>query len=165
MIMVQLLEQYFIEFEVLDLPQLGTLRKIKKEANFLDGIWSTPKEFIVFDNYQNKPSAHFYTFLAQHLDISEQSASTQLDLLINDFLNNTEVELIIGSLGMFKHQNSIIEWVSTYNSELYYDTIDLPILAPTNSEEEIQQDLNNKWWLGALTLLILAIVLILFKFS
>ncbi len=161
--MIKLLEQYFIEHEVLDLPQLGTLRKIKKEANFSDYNWTMPKEFIVYDNYQNKPSSQFYSYIADNLDISEQTAILQLDQLVNDFLASSEEELTIGSLGSFKHNEGVIEWLTAYQSEQYFSPIDLPILAQTSNESESEVE-SNKWIIGAFSLLLIALFLIIYKY-
>jgi hypothetical protein len=162
--MIHLLEQYFIEHEVLDLPQLGTLRKIKKEANLTDNNWSIPKEYIVFDNYQNKPSSQFYNYLADNLDLSEQAAIVKLDQLVNDFLTTTGADLKIGSIGTFKHQEGIIEWETSYDSDHYFSPIDLPILEKLDIDLDTQIEPNNKWLIWSFSLLLIAVVLILYKY-
>ena len=67
--MIPSLIPYFIQFGQLQIPGLGKLNFVQKEAVLQDGILSAPHETIQLENNEEAPTIHFYQFLANHLKL------------------------------------------------------------------------------------------------
>lgn len=60
--MIQLAIKYFVRFGQLDIPSVGQLTLLKKEAELIDGVLKSPSEFIEFELNAGIPSKQFYQF-------------------------------------------------------------------------------------------------------
>lgn len=164
--MTNILVQYFIENDHLDLPGIGTLKWIKEEASWRDGILHAPKEQIVLDPIDNKPSKFFYVYLADELSVSTEQAIIQFDQYLNHFIEQSVGQLSLGNLGILKKNANQFQWISNYDASIFYQ--DLIIDSSNNTTIpywEIDEPKQDKWWIWALIFMAISIGLILYKFS
>ena len=165
--MTNLLVQYFIQNDHLDLPGIGTLKWIKEEASWQDGILVAPKETIILDPIDNKPSKLFYLYLADELAVSTEQANIQFDQFINQFSEQAVAQLVIGNLGTLNKSANQYQWVSNYNAALFYQDIiiDENNLNKTIPYWKLETTKQESWWIWAILIMFLSIGLIFYKFS
>jgi hypothetical protein len=161
--MIHLAIKYFIRFGQLDIPSVGQLKLLKKEAEFLEGILKSPSEIIEFEVSSGVPSKHFYQFLGNALDISADQAAIQYEQnWKNKFENETKV--MIGNLGVIAKNEEQYTWESHYKSNQFYSDIEVGNLPNSEIfEMELTAQKNDKWAIWAIALAIFAILAILFK--
>ena len=82
--MINSLTQYFAQNGQLILPNIGMINYHKVEAVWVNSKLVAPKETILFEATDSKPSKQFYHFLGDNLDISYEQAIVQFD----QFLDN-----------------------------------------------------------------------------
>lgn len=161
--MLHLTIKYFIQFGQLDIPRIGQLRLIKKEAFFNEGLLISPSEHIEFELGQVMPSKQFYQYLANALDISADQASMQYEKLWSHQIEN-EHQIAIGSLGVLTKKQDTYTWESHYFSKNYFNDIEVSDSIKSNFQEdtviEIQKD---HWWIWAIVFCCIAILGILCK--
>jgi hypothetical protein len=162
--MIQSLVQYFIQNDHLDLPNVGSLKWSKQEAFWKDGILFAPKEQIIFDPIDNKPSKQFYNFLADNLGISTDQAIIKFEDFVSNFSNQTVAELVFGNLGTLCKNSSHITWNNSYDDSHYHKNLDLThSLIQDNNTQVTNFRTNDKWWIWALIITTIATSLIIFK--
>lgn len=165
--MIQNLVQYFILNDHLDLPGIGTLKWLKEEANWQNGQLIAPKEQIQMDPIDNKPSKHFYTFLADELAISSDQAALKFEKFISDFNNQTVADLAFGNLGVLHKKANQYQWISSFDASTFYtdiliDETQLSNPIPYLENNHIQKEF---WWIWALLISVISVGLIYFKFN
>lgn len=163
--MVNTLVQYFIQYDHLDLPGIGSLKWVKQDAFWQENQLVAPVENILFDPIDNKPSKQFYVFLADELSISTDQAVLKYEQFWNDFLEKDSTEMSLGNLGVIQKKENQFYWISNYDASSFYKNITL-------SQESIRQyethlDSNgspiDKWWIWALLITGFSFALICFK--
>jgi hypothetical protein len=165
--MINTLVQYFIQNDHLDLPTIGSLKWVKVEANWQDGVLKAPQESIILDPIEIKPAKQFYNFLADELSISSEQAILQFEQFLNQFNNSSIGQLQFGSLGVLHKKGNEYHWVSNYNAAEFY----ADIVIETNDNAlnvpywDLEQPAKDNWWIWALIIAITALGIIYFKYN
>lgn len=157
------LVKYFIQFGHLDIPLVGSLSLVKKEASLSEGKLIAPSQSIELEYGNFAPSKSFYAFLANALDLSIDQAIIQYEFF---WSNNAKEGLTIyfGNLGDFKVVNDTYTWISNFDSSNYYSDITLNEFTPSLSNDEyISENNTSRWWIWPLVLALLAVFAILIK--
>lgn len=160
--MVKTLVQYFIQQDHLDLPGIGALKWVKQDAFWQNNELIAPVETIVLDAIEAKPAKQFYNFLADELAISTEQAGLKYDQFLQDFINGSSGQLVLGNLGTIHKQADSYEWTSNYDASLFYKNITVSRETVHDNDPYLETDNtnNDKWWIWALLFLIIAIGLI-----
>ena len=161
--MIQLSIKYLIQFGQLDIPSIGQLKLLKKEAELSGGVLKSPLEFIEFDVSSGVPTKQFYQYLANALDISSDQVAIQYEQYWQSQVENDQ-KIMIGNLGAFSKNEGIYIWESYFNSSQFYKDIevgDLPNSEIFDSELETQK--NDKWVVWAIALAVIALLAIFLK--
>jgi hypothetical protein len=161
--MIPSLIPYFIQFGQLQIPGLGKLHFVHKEAVIQDGILLAPQESIQLENNEEAPTIHFYQFLAHSLELTMDQVIKDYHQFWKDLLSQYQ-DFDFGSFGKFHCHNKMYQWQSQLDTNTYYINIEigsLPIVLP---EEILEEDIKkDRWWIGAMILLILGLLAIVFK--
>ena len=161
--MIHLAIKYFIRFGQLDIPSVGQLKLLKKEAELIDGVLKSPSEFIEFELNAGVPSKQFYQFLGNALDISADQAAIQYEQSWEGKFDNDQ-KLMIGNLGMIIKNEGSYNWESHFNSSQFYCDIEVDNLPNSEIfETELTAQKNDKWAIWAIALAVIAILAIIFK--
>jgi hypothetical protein len=161
--MIHLAIKYFIRFGQLDIPSVGQLRLLKKEAELIDGVLKSPSEFIEFELNGGVPSKQFYQFLGNALDISTDQAAIQYEQSWEGKFDNGQ-KLMIGNLGIISKKEDRYTWESHFNASHFYRDIEVGNLPNSEIfETELTAQKNDKWAIWAIALAVIAILAIIFK--
>jgi hypothetical protein len=161
--MIQLAIKYFVRFGQLDIPSVGQLKLLKKEAELIDGVLKAPSEFIEFELNAGIPSKQFYQFLGNVLDISTDQAAIQYEQSWEGKFDNDQ-KLMIGNLGVISKNEGSYIWESHFNATQFYSDIEVGNLPNSEIfETELTAQKNDKWVFWAIALTVIAILAILFK--
>lgn len=161
--MIKSLEQYFIQFGHLELPKIGSLKWLKKEAEWQNGKLIAPSESIILDCIDTKPTKAFYNFLGDALNISTEQAIIQYDQLLDNAIENNE-PITIGNLGTIKKVDNAYIWLSNFNSTTYFSDINLGNVSLSDSSiNTVHKSNKMNWKIWALLLFAIAAIAILFK--
>jgi len=161
--MIQLAIKYFIRFGQLDIPSIGQLKLLKKEAELIDGVLKAPSEFIEFELNAGIPSKQFYLYLGNALDISTDEAAIQYEQSWEGKFDNDQ-NLMIGNLGVISKKEGSYIWESHFNATQFYTDIEVGNLPNSEIfETELTAQKNDKWVIWAIALAVIAILAILFK--
>ncbi len=155
------IEKYFIAFGYLSLPNIGTIKLIKKDAILENGIWQAPDENILFETIYDVPSKHFYTYIADALSISNDHAILKYEQLLNDFVVNQKFEL--NGLGSFQIEAEHVLFNSHYNASNYFESISIESVKNINGNNNQIQIRKGDWFIWAFVITFLAIIAILIK--
>ena len=161
--MIQLSIKYLIQFGQLDIPSIGQLKLLKKEAELSGGVLKSPLEFIEFDVNLGIPTKQFYQYLANALDISADQVAIQYKQYWESQVENDQ-KIMIGNLGAFSKNEGVYIWESHFNSSQFYKDIEVGDLP--NSEifdTELATQKNDKWVIWAIALAVIALLAILLK--
>jgi hypothetical protein len=156
--------QYFIKFGHLVLPEIGILKWHKQEAFWENNTLIAPKEQIILESVNEKPSKQFYAFIADELGISVEQANLQFETYINQFTSQNIGSLNIGNLGTLHKNVSQYAWNNLYQGDQYFKNI-TPIVAAVDIDEKINVANRNysAWMYWAIAITIVAVSLILLK--
>ncbi len=161
--MIPSLIPYFIQFGQLQIPGLGRLHFVHKEAVLQDGILLAPHESIQLENNEEAPTIHFYQYLAHSLELTMDQVIKEYHQFWKDQLSQQQ-DIYFGSFGKFHCHNKSYQWQSQFETSSYYNNIEigsLPIILP---EETIEVEIpKDRWWIGAIILFILGLLAIAFK--
>ena len=161
--MISSLIPYFIQFGQLQIPGLGKLHFVQKEAVLQDGILLPPQESIQLQYNDDAPTIHFYQFLAHSLELTMDQVIKEYHQFWKDQLGQQQ-DIDFGSFGKFHCHNKVFQWKSQFETSTYYNNIELgslPLIFPEETtEEEMQKD---RWWIGALLLLLMGLLAIVIK--
>lgn len=161
--MIQLAIKYFVRFGQLDIPSVGQLKLLKKEAELIDGVLKSPSEFIEFDLNTGTPSKQFYQYLGNALDISTDQAAIQYEQSWEGKFENDQ-KLLIGNLGVISKKEDSYTWESHFNASQFYSDIEVGNLPNSEIfETELTAQKNDKWAIWAIAYAVIAILAILLK--
>lgn len=161
--MIHLAIKYFIRFGQLDIPSVGHLKLLKKEAELMDGVLKSPSEFIELELNPGTPSKQFYQYLANALDISADQAAIQYHQSWESKFENDQ-KVMIGNLGVISKNEETYTWESFFNSTQFYDNIEVGILPNSEVfETELTAQKNDQWVIWAIILAVIALLAILFQ--
>ena len=160
--MVNILEQYFVQFDELVLPTIGSISLVKIPAKWTGGTLEAPIVSIEFSTVKTKPSAHFFSFLADALSVSNEQAAIQYEIFLQKCFEEQNAILKIGNLGSVHKTGDQFNWVSSFQSASYFKDISISPIA-IDVEEQVVSVKKVKWELVALILSLIAIVAILYK--
>jgi hypothetical protein len=161
--MIHLAIKYFIRFGQLDIPSVGQLKLLKKEAELIDGVLKSPSEFIEFELNTGTPTKQFYQFLGSALDISADQAAIQYAQSWESKFENDQ-KVMIGNIGIISKNEGRYTFESHFNSSQYYKDIEVGNLPNSDIfETELTAQKNDKWAIWAIALAVIAILAILFK--
>jgi len=158
--MEKILQQYFVQHNELVLTNIGTIHLTKKPATWIGDTLHAPELAILFTTAKKKPTAEFYTYLAEALSISNEQANIQFEQFLQKSFENQDASLAIGNLGCVEKKADEYSWVSNFSSKHYYKDI---TISPINSNEEVEKQKSIQWTWIAFILFILAIAAIVFK--
>ena len=162
--MINLLVQYLIKNSHLDLPGIGSLKCIKEASFWQDSQFVAPKEYIVLELVDVKPTKHFYSFLAEELNISIEQATVKFELFINEFMEKADSKLTFANLGVLYLKDKHFVWENSYNSNIYYYNLSLEIAQNNQQLEQGVPVKKDSWWIWAFVFLVIAASLIIYKF-
>lgn len=165
--MLTILEKYFLEHGQLVLPGIGLLSLDQTDAIQIDGQFKPPVHKIIFNAdvaTTTQPSKLFYMFLSDYSDCTiEQAMIDYAAFFTNQLAASNQIDL--GNLGQLNLVNDVYTFECTYNSTLYFQTIDVD-----NEEkaEELFEDttvhnVSKQWWILPLLIASVAIAAILLK--
>ena len=162
--MINSLTQYFAQNGQLILPNIGMINYHKVEAVWVNSKLVAPKETILFEPTDSKPSKQFYHFLADNLDISYEQAIVQFDQFLDNVFNNDLPHLELGNFGKLAKVDGKYNWTSKFNSTAYFKDIEITPITTANEVDSIKSSQKDRWYIGPLLLIVLSILLILYKF-
>jgi nucleoid DNA-binding protein len=161
--MISSLIPYFIQFGHIQIPGLGKLQFVKKDAVFHDHVLLAPQESIELLMNEEAPTTHFYQFLAHSLELTMDQVIKDYHQFWKDQLGQHQ-DIQFGSFGKFQCHNKKYQWQSHFDTKTYFNDIELgtlPILPPEEiMEVEIKKD---RWWMAAIFLFVIGILAIIFK--
>lgn len=161
--MIHLAIKYFIRFGQLDIPSVGQLKLLKKEAELIEGVLMAPSEFIEFEINTGIPSKQFYQFLGNALEISSEQAAIQYAQSWESKFENDQ-KVVIGNFGIISKNDGIYTFESHFNSSQYYKDIKVGNLPNSEIfETELAAQKNDKWAIWAIALAVIALLAILLK--
>lgn len=161
--MIHLAIKYFIRFGQLDIPSVGQLKLLKKEAELIDGVLKSPSEFIELELNTGIPSKQFYQFIGNALDISADQAAIQYAQSWESKFDNDQ-KVMIGNLGIISKNDGNYTFESHFNSSQFYKDIEVGILPNSEIfETEFTAQKNDQWAIWAIALAVIALLAILFK--
>jgi hypothetical protein len=161
--MIHLAIKYFIRFGQLDIPSIGQLKLLKKEAELIDGVLKSPSEYIEFELNTGTPTKQFYQFLGSALDISADQAAIQYAQSWESKLENDQ-KVMIGNLGSISKNEGSYTFESHFNSSQFYKDIEVGNLPNSEIfETELSAQKNDKWAIWATALAVIALLAILLK--
>ena len=144
--MIHLAIKYFIRFGQLDIPSVGQLKLLKKEAELIDGVLKSPSEFIELELNTGTPSKQFYQFLGNALDISADQAAIQYAQNWESKFENDQ-KVMIGNLGIISKNEGIYTFESHFNSSQFYKDIEVGSLPNSEIfETELIAQKNDKFY-------------------
>ena len=158
--MEKILEQYFVQNNELVLTHIGTIHLSKKPATWMGDNLQAPEVSILFTTAKKKPSAEFYSFLAEALSISKEQANIQFEQFLQNSFDTHDASLSIGNLGSIEKKGNEYTWESNFISKHYYKDI---TISPVSGNEEVEKQKSIQWTWIAFILFIIAIAAILFK--
>jgi len=162
--MLKFLIQYFAKNGELILPNIGRIKYHKEEASWVNAQLLAPKETIVFESIDVKPTDQFYHFLANSLNLSFEQAKMEFEAYLKSIFQNEVPHFEFGNYGTLSKGEHLYQWTSNFNSITYLNSIDIaPIVNSTNMNANHFSQ-SSKWKLWAILIAIVAIILILFKF-
>ena len=162
--MHKILTQYFAQNGHLVLTTIGIVRLHHQEAVWVNATIQSPKESIVFEKTDAKPSKLFYHFLSEQLSVSYDQAIIQYDQFIHQLFSIEKKSFELGQFGFLSKDNGEYHWVSHFNSNSYFKDIEIN---PIEIQEEVVDTKGNfsiKWQVWTILLTLFAIAAILFKF-
>jgi len=162
--MINSLTQYFAQNGQIILPNIGIIKYHKVEAVWENSKLLAPKETIIFEPSDSKPSKQFYHYLSDNLDLPYEQAIVQFDQFLINIFNNEFPHLELGNFGTLAKVNGTYNWTSTFNSSAYLKDIEI---VPHTHQDEVDSEHSSqkdKWYIGPLVLFVLSILLILYKF-
>jgi hypothetical protein len=161
--MIHLAIKYFIRFGQLDIPSVGQLKLLKKEAELIDGVLKSPSEFIELELNTGIPSKQFYQFIGNALDISAEQAAIQYAQSWESKFDNDQ-KVMIGNLGIISKNDGNYTFESHFNSSQFYKDIEVGNLPNSEIfETELTAQKNDQWAIWAIALAVIALLAILFK--
>ncbi len=162
--MINSLTQYFALNGHLVLPNIGMIKLHKEDAKWVNSILFAPKETIIFEPIDSKPSKLFYHFLGETLDISFEQAIFQYEQYINEVFQNDLPHFELGNFGSLQKIEGEYHWISNFHSSAYFKEIEIAPI--THQDDAVPKNTTKKenWYLWSIVLALLSIVLILFKF-
>jgi hypothetical protein len=161
--MIHLAIKYFIRFGQLDIPSVGQLKLLKKEAELIDGVLKSPSEFIELELNTGIPSKQFYQFIGNALDISAEQAAIQYAQSWKSKFDNDQ-KVMIGNLGIISKNDGNYTFESHFNSSQFYKDIEVGNLPNSEIfETELTAQKNDQWAIWAIALAVIALLAILFK--
>lgn len=161
--MIHLAIKYFIRFGQLDIPSVGQLKLLKKEAELIDGVLKSPSEFIELELNTGIPSKQFYQFIGNALDISADQAVIQYAQSWESKFDNDQ-KVMIGNLGIISKNDGNYTFESHFNSSQFYKDIEVGNLPNSEIfETELTAQKNDQWAIWAIALAVIALLAILFK--
>lgn len=161
--MIHLAIKYFIRFGQLDIPSVGQLKLLKKEAELIDGVLKSPSEFIELELNTGIPSKQFYQFIGNALDISADQAAIQYAQSWESKFDNDQ-KVMIGNLGIISKNDGNYTFESHFNSSQFYKDIEVGNLSNSEIfETELTAQKNDQWAIWAIALAVIALLAILFK--
>jgi nucleoid DNA-binding protein len=161
--MIPSLIPYFIQFGQLQIPGLGKLLFVQKEAVLQDGILLAPHETIQLENNEEAPTIHFYQFLAHSLELTMDQVIKEYHQFWKDQLSQHQ-DFEFGTFGKFHCHNKSYQWQSQFETSNFYNNIEIGILPTISQEETMEIDIpKDRWWIGAIILFLLGILAIVFK--
>ena len=158
--MEKILQQYFVQHNELVLTNIGTIHLLKKPATWIGDILHAPEQSIIFTTAKKKPSAEFYTYLAEVLSISNEQANIQFEQFLQKSFENQDASLAIGNLGSVEKKGDEYSWVNNFVSKNYYKDI---TISPITTSEEVLEKKTIQWYWIALILFIIALAAIVYK--
>lgn len=158
--MEKILQQYFVQHNELVLTNIGTIHLLKKPATWIGDTLHAPEQSIIFTTAKKKPSAEFYTYLAEALSISNEQANIQFEQFLQNSFENQDAILAIGNLGCIEKKADEYTWVNNFASKHYYKDI---TISPIHSHEEVEKQKSILWPWIAFILFFIAIAAIVFK--
>lgn len=161
--MIQTLVQYFIRNGHLDLPSIGILKWSKQASFWEQNKFIAPKEFIVLEVTEVTASKHFFTFLADELNISIEQANLQFDHFIQQFKLQEIASLSFGNLGTLHKNGNDISWNNLYNADIYFKDLELNVADVYENNDTQFNAHKDYWWLWAIGLMLIAASLIIYK--
>jgi hypothetical protein len=161
--MIHLAIKYFIRFGQLDIPSVGQLKLLKKEAELIDGVLKAPSEFIEFELNTGVASKQFYQYLGNALDISADQAAIQYEQSWESKFENDH-KVMIGNLGVISKTEGTYTWESHFNTSQFYKDIEVGNLPNSETfETELTAQKNDKWAIWAIALAVIDLLAILLK--
>ncbi|OJZ00019.1 MAG: hypothetical protein BGP13_09335 [Sphingobacteriales bacterium 40-81] len=183
--MFDILYKYLIQNRSVALPGLGTLelQKIPSISNFSSHIILPPSYKVIFDDTQDTPSKNLFQYITSQTGITEWEAIKQL----NDFSFNIKIGLKEGKkitwkkVGEFSMEDNGITTLES--AKIEYDFMEpVPAIRVIRNNvnhtilrgdtevsesffrqeeaETITTGKNRKWWIGAIVLGAIALLLI-----
>jgi hypothetical protein len=162
--MINILVQYLIKNGHLDLPSIGTLKCVKQESYWENNIFIAPNESVEFESINVVPTKHFYSFLADELNISIEQAALQLEQFINDFKSKNNSKLVFLNFGFLQYNDHLFTWHNTYDTTIYYKNLKLEVTEVNNQIDNNSNTKKDLWWVWALLVFILSASLIAYKY-
>jgi hypothetical protein len=163
--MLSTLEKYFLDHGQLVIPNIGQLRLDQKEAYSIDNQFFAPVAKIIFEPCTDlpvKPSKLFYIYLSDHLDCTiEQAMIDYASFFTTQLENSSYIQL--GNLGQLNVTQEGSSFKSNFNSELYFDTLNIEKVLHVDQLENNFTTSQQTWWIYPLIIAIVAILAILFK--
>ena len=158
--MVNILEQYFVQYHELILTDIGTLQFTHQPAQWVENTLHAPSSEIIFVEDKKKPNIHFYQYLAEALSINKEKATLEFEQFLKNSFEAYGSTLSIGNLGHLKKIGSNFTWVSTYVSSQYYKDI---AISPIEHSAPIENRFLLSWQWIAVILAFLAVIAIVYK--
>jgi hypothetical protein len=163
--MLPILEKYFLAHGQLILPGIGQLNLSQKDATQTNGAFHPPVHQIIFEaliDPTTKPCKIFYIFLSDHLDCSiEQAIIDYTSFFTNQLALSNKIDL--GNLGQLIIANEAYTFTSNFNSDHYFQTIQLEKVQIEDQSENNFNSSSKYWWVIPLMIAISAILAIFLK--
>jgi len=162
--MINILVQYLIKNGHLDLPSIGTLKCIKQESYWQNNNFIAPKESIEFESINVVPTKHFYSFLADELNISLEQATLKLEQFIFDFKSQNNSKLVFLNFGYLQYNDYLCTWHNIYDTNIYFKNLKLEVAEVNHQIDNNTNTIKDLWWIWALLFFILSASLIAYKY-
>ena len=162
--MLKSLIQYFAKNGELILPKIGRIKYHKEEASWVDAVLLAPKETIIFESIDLKPSHQFYHFLANSLKLTFEQAIIEFEAYLNSVFQNELSHFELGNFGTLSKKEDAYEWTSNFHSIAYLNNIDIAPIINSDKMDANHLTPSGKWKVWAVIIAIIAIILILYKF-
>lgn len=161
--MIKSLTQYFAQNGQLILPNIGIIKCHKEDALWVNSILVAPKETIIFEATDSKPSKLFYHFLANNLDISYEQAIVQYEQFLDTVFKNDLPQFVLGNFGTLNKTEGLFHWTSNFQSTAYLKDIEISPIPHQDDVDSNKSTRKDRWYLWTILLAIISILLILFK--
>jgi hypothetical protein len=158
------LTQYFAQNGQLILPNIGIIKWHKQDAEWVNSKLVAPKEEILFEKIDSKPSKSFYHFLSDQLEVSYDQAIIQYENYIANLFNEEQLTFELGNFGTLSKNNGLYYWTTHFSSKAYFKDIEITKI-DLQADLETKKDTKNiSWYRWTILLAALAILAILFKY-